>query len=277
VDTVIGKFDYAVNPKHSAFVRYSTSIRNDLINDIINTNPRPLSWPARVRLSDQQASAFGVKSTLTPHLLNEVTGGFTRNVLEFADPQHPRTYEIRVHSTMTLNMQIPAVPAVWGRATVAVNGSDVTGVVIPLERAPTISGRLFFRDDGSSPEQRPTVKVTLGASEALLISARGGGRPVVIGPDGRFTFDEVSGGRYTIATELSGPSAEEWDVESAMVNGRDILDFGLDVNQGGPPASELTLTLTRERPFFGWRSSRRLQSRCPFKLEGARSGMFSFP
>ena len=96
VDTVIGKFDYTVNAKHSAFVRYSTSIRNDLINDIINTNPRPLSWPARVRLSDQQASAFGVKSTLTPHLLNEVTGGFTRNVLDFADPEHPRTYQIRV-------------------------------------------------------------------------------------------------------------------------------------------------------------------------------------
>src|SRR5262249_25899304 len=27
-------------------------------------------------------------------LVNEVTGGYTRNILDFADPEHPRTYEI---------------------------------------------------------------------------------------------------------------------------------------------------------------------------------------
>ena len=26
--------------------------------------------------------------------MNEVTGGFTRNILQFEDPEHPRTYEI---------------------------------------------------------------------------------------------------------------------------------------------------------------------------------------
>jgi hypothetical protein len=94
VDTLTARVDYTFNQRHSAFVRYNTALRNDLINDIINTTPRPMSWPARVRYSDQQAGALGLKSTFGPHLFNEVTVGFTRNVLDFADPEHPKTYEI---------------------------------------------------------------------------------------------------------------------------------------------------------------------------------------
>ncbi|HYT67605.1 MAG TPA: TonB-dependent receptor [Vicinamibacterales bacterium] len=94
VDSLTTRFDVTLNQRQSIFVRYSDAFRNDLINDIINTTPRPLSWPARVRLSDQQGGSFGHKWTLGKRLVNEVTGGFTRNVLEFADPQHPKTYEI---------------------------------------------------------------------------------------------------------------------------------------------------------------------------------------
>jgi len=93
-DTTTTRIDYQFSSTHSLFGRHSASWRNDLINDIINTSPRPLSWPARVRLSDQQGLAVGFKSAFGAHLLNEVTGGFTRNVLDFADPLHPRTYEI---------------------------------------------------------------------------------------------------------------------------------------------------------------------------------------
>jgi hypothetical protein len=94
VDTITARLDYTINSQHSLFARYSTALRNDLINDIINTTPRPMSWPARERLSEQQGGALGLKSGFGPHLLNEVTLGFTRNVLNFNDPEHPRTYEI---------------------------------------------------------------------------------------------------------------------------------------------------------------------------------------
>jgi len=94
VDTLTTRIDYTLNGRQTLFGRYSNAFRNDLINDIINTTPRPLSWPARVRLSDQQGLAIGHKWTISNRLVNEITGGFTRNVLEFADPQHPRTYEI---------------------------------------------------------------------------------------------------------------------------------------------------------------------------------------
>ncbi len=53
-----------------------------------------MSWPARVRLSDQQGAAFGHKWSITGRLVNEFTAGYTRNVLDFADPVHPKTYEI---------------------------------------------------------------------------------------------------------------------------------------------------------------------------------------
>jgi Carboxypeptidase regulatory-like domain/TonB-dependent Receptor Plug Domain len=94
LDGITTRVDYTINRNQTVFARYSNAWRNDLINDIINTTPRPLSWPARVRISDQQGGAFGHKWTLTNYLVNEFTGGYTRNVLEFADPEHPRTYEI---------------------------------------------------------------------------------------------------------------------------------------------------------------------------------------
>jgi hypothetical protein len=94
VDALTTRVDLTINRAQSLFVRYSNAFRNDLINDIINTTPRPMSWPARVRLSDQQGAAVGHKWAISNTLMNEITGGFTRNVLEFADPLHPRTYEI---------------------------------------------------------------------------------------------------------------------------------------------------------------------------------------
>ena len=94
VDGITTRIDFTINKTQNLFGRYTNGWRNDLINDIINTTPRPLSWPARVRLSAQQSGAFGHKWTITSHLVNEATGGFTRNVLDFADPEHPRTYEI---------------------------------------------------------------------------------------------------------------------------------------------------------------------------------------
>ena len=94
VDALTTRVDFTINQQQSVFGRYSNAFRNDLINDIINTNPRPMSWPARVRLSDQQGAAFGHKWGITGRLVNEFTAGYTRNVLDFADPVHPKTYEI---------------------------------------------------------------------------------------------------------------------------------------------------------------------------------------
>ena len=94
VDTLTTRIDVQLSSRQSVFGRYSNAWRNDLINDIINTDPRPLSWPARVRISDQQGLAAGHKMTIGSSMVNEVTGGFTYNILDFADPQHPKTYEV---------------------------------------------------------------------------------------------------------------------------------------------------------------------------------------
>ncbi len=95
VDSLTARVDYTINKNQNLFVRYSNAFRNDLINDIINTTPRPMSWPARVRLSDQHGAAIGHKWSVTNSVVNEITGGYTRNILAFNDPVHPRTYEIR--------------------------------------------------------------------------------------------------------------------------------------------------------------------------------------
>jgi hypothetical protein len=94
VDSLTTRVDLTLTRGQTLFARYSNAFRNDLINDIINTSPRPMSWPARVRLSDQQGLAVGHKWMISDRLVNEITAGFTRNILDFADPENPRTYEI---------------------------------------------------------------------------------------------------------------------------------------------------------------------------------------
>ena len=94
VDSVTTRIDVQLGSRQSLFGRYSNAWRNDLINDIINTDPRPLSWPARVRISDQQGLAVGHRIMIGSNVVNEVTGGFTYNILDFADPVHPKTYEV---------------------------------------------------------------------------------------------------------------------------------------------------------------------------------------
>ena len=68
VDGITTRIDFTISKTQNVFGRYTNAWRNDLINDIINTTPRPMSWPARVRLSDQQGAAIGHKWTLTDRL-----------------------------------------------------------------------------------------------------------------------------------------------------------------------------------------------------------------
>jgi len=134
----------------------------------------------------------------------------------------------------------PKLRRVWGEADVIVDGRDQE-IAIALQHGVTVSGRVLF--DGTSP--LPDMAnleffLTQGAGGALNAGGPGG----ELDAEGRFSFPDVTPGRYALTWVRRGP-ATAWAIATATAAGRDVLDTRLDVRPGQP--IDLVVTFT-DRP-----------------------------
>src|SRR5262245_30891695 len=118
-------------------------------------------------------------------------------------------------------------------ADVTVDGSPLSNVVLTLQPGMTLSGQIEFKSTKATPPPELTrVRVTLAPAP---VPGGGGislGLPVAqVDPAGKFTINGVTPGRYRLngiapAPAGAGPG-QGWTLKSAMVKGRDVLDFPL--------------------------------------------------
>jgi hypothetical protein len=115
----------------------------------------------------------------------------------------------------------------WATTDISVDGKNVSDLVLTLQPAFSISGRIEFKGATAQPPQDLTrVRVSLtpadpgAAGRTLAVPA-----PGRVDESGRFTIDGVVPGRYRI----SAGGANGWTLESAVVGGQDALDFPLEV------------------------------------------------
>ena len=123
----------------------------------------------------------------------------------------------------------------WGQIDVPVDGTPISGVSIALQPGMTITGKVEFRSTGVRPGadfKRVTLTLTPApTSGALRVNLS---VPIAeIDETGKFTISGVTPGKYVIrgnapATQGSGPMPP-WRIGSAVVKGRDIMDFPLEV------------------------------------------------
>jgi hypothetical protein len=129
----------------------------------------------------------------------------------------------------------------WAQADVAIDGAPVSGVTLSLQPGLTVTGRIEFKSANVRAGDLKRVQLTL-----MPVSTGGGLRITTSFPTfqvddtGKFTITGVIPGRYSVRGNAplapgSGPGAP-WRLGSAVVKGRDILDFPLDV----VPGDELT-------------------------------------
>jgi protocatechuate 3,4-dioxygenase beta subunit len=133
----------------------------------------------------------------------------------------------------------------WALADLSVNGEDISGILLGLQPGLQVSGRLVFAGTTELPESLPsyrlwarsltTAPATSNIGLPQIISSR-----ATIAADGALTFPDMIPDRY--ALDVTIPGSDEWWARSAMVNGRDALDFGLDVSAR---IDNLVVTLTR--------------------------------
>jgi uncharacterized protein (DUF2141 family) len=142
----------------------------------------------------------------------------------------------------------------WALADLTVDGRDLTGVSLQLQRGMTISGRIAFDGQGAPPTDLTRARVnlvTVGAQDVDF----GGIPPAMVDANGRFTMTGVPPGRYSLRGTIpgalgggggggragggaqpagatqAGPTVS-WQLASSMAAGRDSLDFPLVIGPG---------------------------------------------
>ena len=127
----------------------------------------------------------------------------------------------------------------WSSTDVAVNGQDIGNLQLLLQPGMSVSGRVEFRGV-SAPPPSDMSGVRLSLSPRPQQNAGPGATPVgQVDEFGRFSVPGVAPGRYTVSASANqggrggagrgAGSNTSWTLTSATIDGRDVLDFPLDI------------------------------------------------
>mgnify|MGYP006270160319 CR=1 FL=1 len=188
-------------------------------------------------------------------------------------------------------------PALAGETTFAVGSTDVDGVRLELQPAPSITGRVVFVGRGLEPPDPKTITLALSSVSGFGRSVANGS--AAINGD-TFVFAGVMPGTFRVAGAVRStakPGEPAWTLASVLIGDRDVTDLPVELNSGQtlPPltvtftdtSSELSgrISLTDGKPgtdyfvvvlpsderYWVW-NSRRIKSTRP-----DASGRYSFP
>jgi hypothetical protein len=141
-------------------------------------------------------------------------------------------------------------------ADVDVAGTDLAGVTLALQPGATFSGRIAFDPASTQPrldlaKTRINLASPFGTGYTMTANTIIGNTfsavpPLQIRADGTFSASGIAPGTYLIRTTLPGDAAAGWWLSSAIVNGRDALDFPLEIALGRDVA-DAVLTFSDRR------------------------------
>jgi hypothetical protein len=123
-----------------------------------------------------------------------------------------------------------ATPMLWALAPITVESRDVSGIVLTLQPAVTVAGRIL-----PSPEDS-NGNIDVAKLRASLVPMAGpadildGGTGARVEGSGRFSVANVIPGRYRLTVGFDADHAS-WRVVSVTIGGRDVTD-GFDVGTG---------------------------------------------
>ncbi len=133
----------------------------------------------------------------------------------------------------------PPAPPMWAKTDVAVEGRTKNDVALVLQSGMSVSGRIAFNGTGDVPTDFSQMRVLLASStQGSVMSGSSFGQ---VEADGRFRVADVMPGRYRVT--VTPPRG--WRANSIDVNGRDALDFMLEV-KAGEDVGGATVTFTNK-------------------------------
>jgi hypothetical protein len=117
--------------------------------------------------------------------------------------------------------------AKWASAKVSANGSEVTGLVLTLQRGFSVSGRIVT--EGPKVEARlPTFQLKpLPGSERLVVGAY----PEPPAADGSFSLHGLAAGRFQLLAHDEPPEfPRSWSLKSVVINGKDVAHRPIEIS-----------------------------------------------
>lgn len=140
--------------------------------------------------------------------------------------------------------------SLWAMATVDVSGADVTGVILSVQDAFTLRGRVRFDGDGPPPASVTDVRVTVGFSGyngSMSVNGTTFGliqrsSSSLVRPDTTFDVSGIVTGSYSLSATV-GAASSTWHLVSATdPAGRDLLDAPLEFTSSD--IGDVTLTFS---------------------------------
>lgn len=132
----------------------------------------------------------------------------------------------------------------WADAEVTVNGENITGISLNLQPGLTVSGRVVTEpsSDAGAPIDFSQVRLSLTPATTGAIMIAVGATGTQADADGRFTLSEITPGKFRFSVQPAGLDPN-WSLKSAVVDGRDTLDFPLEIRPNDK-VQDAVLTLT---------------------------------
>jgi len=127
----------------------------------------------------------------------------------------------------------------WAMSDVLVDGRNVPDLALTMQKGMTVSG--VVRTDSSGGQTFDLARVRVSLS---LVGPAGLGNlipdiPATADAAGRFSISGAVPGKYRVS--VGGPPAA-WTLKSAVFNGREALDFFVEVKPGEDQTGVITLT-----------------------------------
>ncbi len=130
---------------------------------------------------------------------------------------------------MVMDMQTSGGgPRLWALAEVTVDGGYSPSVALSLQEGMTVSGSVAFDGTAPLPPRLNQVRLTLSPHGLAMQSSGVSTLNASADANGRFILAGVVPGQYRIRAS----SVAAWSLKSVMVDGRDSLDFWVDVKPG---------------------------------------------
>jgi hypothetical protein len=179
-------------------------------------------------------------ATMTARL--DPSGGFRfTNVL-------PGTYRVIARATTTGPVTsaqpgtVRLTGVLWGLADVTVAGEDLAGVALTLQPGLKVTGRSVFDARTLTPPDNVQLRLTEIRGNSPLARA-GGGRS-----NGPFEISGLLPGTYTFSTPLADAG---WWLRSVVIDGRDALDFPLELGAAGDVGGAIATFTDRRTELSG--------------------------